>query len=74
MWRNRVVVEFLQWLRECFVAEQNAHVVRNAERYYRAMFRGGAKSWNLRDQHMMSTLDALLAHISRMNGEARTVS
>lgn len=56
-----------------FVAEQNARVVRNAEVYYRAMFRGGAESWNVRDQHMMSTLEALLAHVSRMNGDARAV-
>ena len=56
-----------------FVAEQNARVVRNAEVYYRAMFRGGVESWNVRDQHMMSTLEALLAHVSRTNGEARAV-
>jgi erythromycin esterase-like protein len=56
-----------------FVAEQNARVVRNAEVYYRAMFRGGAESWNVRDQHMMTTLEALLAHVSRTNGEARAV-
>jgi erythromycin esterase-like protein len=58
---------------EYFVAEQNARVVRNAEVYYRAMFRGGAESWNVRDQHMMTTLEALLAHVSRTNGEARAV-
>ena len=43
-------------------AAQNAEVVRNAERYYRAMVRGGPGSWNLRDTHMMDTLDRLLAH------------
>ena len=58
---------------EYFVAEQNARVVRNAEAYYRAMFRGGAESWNVRDEHMMTTLEALLAHVSRTNGEARAV-
>ena len=56
-----------------FVAEQNARVVRNAEVYYRAMFRGSAESWNVRDQHMMSTLESLLAHVARMNGDARAV-
>ncbi len=35
---------------EYFVAEQNARVVRDAETYYRAMFRGGAESWNVRDR------------------------
>ncbi|SNC76903.1 Erythromycin esterase homolog [Hymenobacter gelipurpurascens] len=43
-----------------FNAEQNALVAVNAERYYRAMIRGGAASWNVRDQHMMETLTRLL--------------
>jgi len=42
-------------------AVQNARVVANAERYYRAMYYGGHQSWNLRDQHMFDTLTALLA-------------
>ena len=42
-------------------AEQNARVAVNAERYYRAMYYGGAESWNLRDQHMFETLESLLA-------------
>lgn len=50
---------------ELFYAEQNAQVVRNAERYYRAMFSGRVTSWNLRDQHMAQTLQALLAHLDR---------
>jgi erythromycin esterase-like protein len=45
-----------------FNAEQNALVARNAERYYRAMVMGGSDSWNLRDTHMIETLDRLLAH------------
>jgi erythromycin esterase-like protein len=46
-----------------FFAEQNARVVKNAEEYYRAMFRGRVSSWNLRDTHMADTLDALVAHL-----------
>src|SRR5215216_1752619 len=46
-----------------FVAEQNAKLAANAERYYRAMFRGRASTWNLRDTHMADTLDALHAHL-----------
>lgn len=42
-----------------FCAEQNALVVRNAEEYYRNMFRREVSSWNLRDSHMMETLVAL---------------
>ena len=45
-----------------FNAEQNALVARNAERYYRAMIRGGAPSWNVRDTHMVETLERLLEH------------
>jgi erythromycin esterase-like protein len=45
-----------------FDAEQNARIVRSAERYYRAMYRGSAESWNLRDRHMFDTLQRLLAH------------
>ena len=39
-----------------FDAAQNARVVANAERYYRAMYYGSRESWNLRDQHMFETL------------------
>ena len=44
-----------------FDAAQNARVVADAERYYRAMYYGGAASWNLRDSHMQDTLESLLA-------------
>ena len=43
-----------------FYAEQNARLVRNAELYYRAMFRGRTESWNLRDRHMADTIEELL--------------
>ncbi|MFN2509718.1 MAG: erythromycin esterase family protein, partial [Chthoniobacterales bacterium] len=45
---------------EFFSAEQNARLVMNAERYYRAMFHGRDESWNLRDTHMFETLCQLL--------------
>ncbi|MFC0676363.1 erythromycin esterase family protein [Lysobacter korlensis] len=45
---------------ELFFAEQNARLVANAEAYYRSMFRGRDESWNLRDTHMMETLQALM--------------
>jgi protein-L-isoaspartate(D-aspartate) O-methyltransferase len=44
-----------------FDAARNAHLVANAERYYRAMYYGSAASWNLRDTHMFETLQALFA-------------
>lgn len=45
-----------------FNAEQNAEVAAGAERYYRAMIRGGGESWNVRDHHMTDTLDRLMRH------------
>jgi erythromycin esterase-like protein len=45
-----------------FNAEQNALVAKNAERYYRTMVRGGPASWNVRDHHMVETLDRLMLH------------
>ena len=56
-----------------FFAEQNARLVRNAEQYYRAMFGGRVESWNLRDTHMMQTLEALLAYVTKTAGTARAV-
>jgi erythromycin esterase-like protein len=46
-----------------FFAEQNARLVKNAEKYYRAMFHERISSWNLRDTHMAETLDALAHHL-----------
>lgn len=56
-----------------FSAEQNARLVRNAEEYYRAMFRGRVNTWNLRDRHMAETLHALSAHLDRRFGKSRIV-
>jgi erythromycin esterase-like protein len=58
---------------EYFYAEQNARLVRDAERYYRTMFAGHVESWNLRDTHMMETLDSLLAWTTQRTGYARAV-
>jgi erythromycin esterase-like protein len=35
------------------------------------MFRGGVQSWNLRDQHMVETLEELTAHLERAHGPAK---
>lgn len=43
-----------------FSAEQNALVTVNAEKYYRAMIKGGPHSWNVRDSHMEETMERLL--------------
>jgi erythromycin esterase-like protein len=49
--------------------EQNVRLVKNAERYYRAMSHGHVLSWNLRDRYMAETLDALGKHF-RQQGRA----
>ncbi len=48
---------------EVFYTQQNARLVHNAEEYYRTMFRGRVSSWNLRDSHMVETLQALDRHL-----------
>ncbi|HVF35418.1 MAG TPA: erythromycin esterase family protein [Candidatus Saccharimonadia bacterium] len=57
--------------RELFDAQQNAQVVRNAERYYRSMFAGRASSWNVRDRHMMEVLLRIVAHLERDGARAK---
>jgi erythromycin esterase-like protein len=58
---------------EYFFAEQNARLVKNAEEYYRQMFRGRVSSWNLRDRHMTETLQALAAHLDTQGQAAKIV-
>lgn len=40
--------------------EMNARVIANAEKYYRSMVSFRDQSWNLRDTHMVETLEALM--------------
>lgn len=54
-----------------FYAVQNARLVVNAERYYRALFRGNVESWNLRDRHMAETLVQLTAHLEATSGPTK---
>lgn len=56
-----------------FFAEQNARLVRNAEAYYRTMFRGQAESWNLRDRHMAETIDELLTFLDRSQSGGKLI-
>jgi erythromycin esterase-like protein len=58
---------------EFFYAEQNARLVKNAEEYYRTMFRGRVSSWNLRDRHMAETLEALLGFLEQKQGRRKIV-
>ena len=56
-----------------FDAEQNALVARNAELYYRTMVRGGPESWNVRDRHMVETLNRLMHHHREVNRDAKAI-
>src|SRR5439155_1581119 len=54
---------------EFFSAEQNARLVRNAEQYYRTMFREAHESWNVRDRHMVDSLAEIMQFLdARGNG------
>lgn len=58
---------------EFFYAEQNARLVKNAEKYYRTMFQGRISSWNLRDRHMADTLDQLVTHFNKQGQHTKVV-
>lgn len=58
---------------EHFFAEQNAHVVRGAEHYYRSMFSSRQSSWNVRDQHMADTVLRLQQHRRANDGTGKLV-
>lgn len=60
-------------LDELFYAEQNARVVRNAEEYYREQSRGQVSTWNLRDKHMVVTMDELQRYLLQRNGHDNIV-
>lgn len=46
-----------------FDALQNAEVAAAAEHYYRIMVRGDRESWNIRDIHMVDTIDRISRHL-----------
>jgi erythromycin esterase len=57
----RMKAQFLDGDREAgFNTEQNALIAVNAEKYYRTMMDFDNESWNVRDRHMMETLERLM--------------
>ncbi|MBD2293171.1 erythromycin esterase family protein [Anabaena sphaerica FACHB-251] len=58
---------------ESFYAEQNARLVKNAEAYYRSLFEGRVESWNIRDRHMVETLNRLVAHLDQQGTPTKVV-
>lgn len=51
---------------EFFCAEQNALLVKDAQKYYRSLYRGESSSWNLRDFHMANSLEEIAMHLERI--------
>ncbi|KAJ5690953.1 hypothetical protein N7488_011688 [Penicillium malachiteum] len=60
--RLEYVSENVQEQDEYLSGKQNAYLVRDAERYYKAMYWSSASSWSLRDTHMFDTLCRLIQH------------
>jgi erythromycin esterase-like protein len=58
---------------EYFYAEQNARLIKNAEEYYRSMFTDRVSSWNVRDRHMVETLDCLVKYLDAHIGNTKLV-
>jgi len=56
-----------------FFAEENARLVRDAEHYYRTMYRGEVSSWNLRDRHMAETLESLVGFLGRGGSATKVI-
>jgi erythromycin esterase len=57
---------------EYFNAEQNAITAKDAEFYYRTMIRGDVQSWNIRDTHMMETLERLIEFHDDNNNDSNS--
>jgi erythromycin esterase-like protein/predicted phosphoribosyltransferase len=53
---------------EILQADVHARLVRTSARFYRSMFAGRVPAWNLRDQHMVETLEALAHDLTRRAG------
>ncbi|KAJ5938853.1 hypothetical protein N7466_001987 [Penicillium verhagenii] len=60
--RLRYIGERCEDRDEYHSGKQNAYLVRDAEKYYKAMFWSEASSWTLRDSHMFDTLVRIMQH------------
>ena len=56
----RLVLENKVSASDAFYVIQNARLVKNAEEYYRSLFINEVSNWNLRDTHMMETLEQIV--------------
>jgi len=48
-------------------------LVKDAERYYRALFQSDAISWNIRDKHMSDTIDNVVSYLQTFHSEVKVV-
>lgn len=55
-------------LDELFSATQNARVVQNGEEYWRESAIGRESTWNIRDRHMVGSMQAIQKYLLRRNG------
>jgi erythromycin esterase-like protein len=67
LYRRRLAPE------DAFSIEQNARVVVSGEAYYRLSGMADVSTWNVRDQHMAITANALLEHLERLEPDAKIV-
>jgi erythromycin esterase-like protein len=58
---------------ESFYIEQDQSLARNAEYYYRQMYRGKASRWSVRTHHLAQMLSALVEHLERSVGRGKVV-
>lgn len=56
-----------------FYVTQNARVISNAEHYYRSLFEPHHVTWNIRDQHMVDTLQNIISHIETLTNKPAKV-
>jgi len=61
--RNRDDFAFLCPVEEALSAEQCLDVLLSGQEYYRKQYTDGGVTWNLRDQHMVSTIMRLAEHL-----------
>lgn len=69
LYQQKLNADHLQTDEELFYATQNALVVKNAEEYYRALFEARDVTWNLRDQHMATTLTNLKDYLEKKSAQ-----
>lgn len=58
----KILNEMIELKTVSLSAQMNARALQNAEAYYRTMFEGSVRSWNVRDSHMFESVKYLLDH------------